>query len=86
MNTANRKPAGRPVKIPRGFVMVNLSTDEQKELRELARLAGYDLRGALRSALSDLRQTLKQDAIIHQKTGLRRFEWCYKFGYQPARN
>ena len=66
--------------------MVNLSTDEQKELRELARLAGTELRNALRSALFDLRRTLREEAVFRQKTGFLRRDWIKKVGYQAARN
>ena len=66
--------------------MVNLSIDEQKELRELARRAGMELRNALRNALFDLRITLREEAVFRQKTGLLRRDWVKKVGYSTELN
>jgi hypothetical protein len=60
---------GNAPKIPKGFVLVNLSTREQKELRDLARECRFDLRGALRNALFWLREDLKERAKFIRTTG-----------------
>ena len=59
----------KPPKIPKGFVLVNLSTWEQEELRSLARECGIKLSDAFRWALFSTRQQLKEDAEIKRKTG-----------------
>jgi hypothetical protein len=56
--------------ISKGFVMVNLSTREQKELRMLARAAGLELRHALRNALRDVQIWLRDAAKLKHQTGL----------------
>jgi len=76
----------RAPKIPRGYVLVNLSSWEQKDMRNLARECGYDLRSVLRWALNDIRSLLKAKVDIKQKTGM---DYCAQarfFGDFPAKN
>ena len=61
-------------KIPKGFVMVNLSIREQKALYDLARKSNCELRNALRFALFKLREDLKDDAEILRKTGQTKYQ------------
>lgn len=62
-------PEAKPVKIPRGFVLVNLCARKQKELRDLARETGQELRGVLQSALNDARERLQIAAKVKRLTG-----------------
>jgi|HubBroStandDraft_3_1064219.scaffolds.fasta_scaffold246221_2 hypothetical protein len=61
-------------KIPRGFVLINLSEWEKKELRDLARESGMELRTALKHALIDVRVELKDWARVKRLTGLKPYE------------
>jgi hypothetical protein len=56
--------------IPKGFVMVNMSAQEQKELRQLSRACGVPFRNCLRHALLDLKIRLKEWAELKKRTGL----------------
>ena len=63
---ATKNPSSNPPKIPRGFIMVNLSAREQKELRSLARQNGMDLRGLIRYAIgSQVRHELETAARVN---------------------
>lgn len=57
-------------KIPRGFVMVNLGEAEQKEMRQLARELGAELRNMIRMALKDTKRELQEGVRIQRLTGL----------------
>ena len=74
------------LKNPRGFIMLNLSEREKKELRKLARASGQELRGALRNALTDLREQLKEWARVRRLTGLGSREQFRLFGYGSKLN
>ena len=63
-----------PPKISKGFVMVNLDTWQQKELRELARESGQELRGMLRHALTLVYEQLKETVRVKRVTGLNGLE------------
>jgi hypothetical protein len=57
-------------KIPRGFVVVNLGEAEQKEMRQLARELGAELRNMIRMALKDTKRELREKVRIQRLTGL----------------
>lgn len=57
-------------KIPKGFVLINLSESEKRELQKLVRESGMELRGALRNALFYLRERAKNAARIKRLTGM----------------
>ncbi len=67
--------------IAKGFVMVNLSSQEQKDLRALAHKSGMSLRDALRYALFDVRTHLKTSARVKRLTGMGASEQCRFFNY-----
>ena len=77
---------GNAPKIPKGFVLVNLSTWEQKELRGLARECGIELRCALKYALFQMSQDLKEQVRIKRLTGLEKPEYGGFFGGHYNRN
>jgi hypothetical protein len=58
-------------KIPRGFVLVNLSTWQQEEMRNLARESGQQLRSVLRQSLTDVLSRLKDHVRVQRLTGLK---------------
>jgi hypothetical protein len=66
----NRQTGAATPKIPKGFVLVNLSENEQEEMRRLARECGAELRGVLRCALINVRFQLKQMVEQKKKAGL----------------
>lgn len=47
-------------KVPRGFILVNLSKDERDELRELARQCGYNLSGLIQSGIRLIKHSTKE--------------------------
>lgn len=59
----------QPPKTAKGFFMVNLASWQQKELRELARESGCELRGALGWALTIVRERLFEMVKIQRQTG-----------------
>ncbi len=64
------------VKIPLGFVMVNLSTREQKEMKESARELGVELRTVLRNAIISAKCELRERVELRRKTGM---DWREQF-------
>ena len=66
-------------KIPRGFVLVNMSTWQQEEMRALARESGQELRSVLRQALNDVLSRLKDHVCIQRITGLTPSDRCRLF-------
>lgn len=61
-------------KIPSGFVMVNLSSSDQKELRAMAREVGMPLNKVLRNTLRNMRFFLKEQAKLKRLTGSAKWE------------
>jgi hypothetical protein len=57
-------------KTPRGFFMVNLGEAEQKEMRQLARQLGVEMRNMVRGALIDMKRELREQVRIQRLTGL----------------
>lgn len=73
-------------KIPRGYVMINLSESEKKEIRQLAQTSGLDLRGVLRNALIKMKYELKELAKVKLITGLPFHEQWRLFGHRSELN
>lgn len=60
-----RQPA-----IHKNFVLINMASSDQKELRRLSRECGMPLRQGLRTCLLDLKRRLETFASVKRKTGL----------------
>lgn len=68
----------RAAKIPKGLVMVNLSTWEQKEMRKLARECGLELRCVLRNALCHVFTELREQSRVKRLTGFNIYQqYCF---------
>jgi hypothetical protein len=65
-------------KTPRGFFMVNLGEAEQKEMRQLARQLGVEMRNMVRGALIDTKLELRERVRIQRLTDL---GWSKQFAF-----
>lgn len=73
-------------KIPKGYVMVNLTAWQQKEIQAMAREMRLELRGVLRGALVDMHSRLKEFVRIKRMTGLGIADQNQLFGWRSETN
>jgi len=73
-------------KIPKGFIMVNLSEQKKRELRDLALETGWELRGVLRIAVMNMYRELKEAARVQRITGWTYPQQCQNFRYKAHSN